>query len=149
MPLDRGTNLKASWRKLQSRAALDKENMCVPLWTVCAGLANHKDVWAAEISLWLCAKTVVWPYDCHVATPTGHCGTGRLQLIPVILSPFSQRGWSTSLHLSESPQLPQGVKGLKANVFSPCEGAASWRLTGDWLRWHRSPDGFVFWMDGF
>lgn len=52
VPLGRETNLKASWRKVQSRAALNKENTCVPLWTVSAGLANHKDIWAAEISLW-------------------------------------------------------------------------------------------------
>lgn len=149
MPLDRGTNLKACWRKLQSRAALNKENKCVPLWTVCAGLANHKDVWAAEISLWFVLRqwcghmTAMWP------PPQG---TGTLQLIPVILGPFSQRGWIKACTSSQSPQLPQGVTGLKANGFSPCEGAASWTLTGDWLRWHRSPHGFVFldgWLLGF
>ncbi|KAL2299535.1 hypothetical protein Nmel_014198 [Mimus melanotis] len=66
MPLNRRTNLKACWRKLQPRAALNK-NMCVSLWSVCAGLASLEGGWAAEICLWLCVRTWWWwPYDCQV-----------------------------------------------------------------------------------
>lgn len=124
------------------------EQVCSPLDCLCR-VSQPQGCLGCRNQLVVCVKAVVWPYDCHVATPQG---TGTLQLIPVILGPFSQRGWIKACTSSQSPQLPQGVTGLKANGFSPCEGAASWRLTGDWLRWHRSPHGFVFldgWLLGF